>query len=265
MTTALTPVLVPEAPDALAPLAPDLHLSRSPEIVLAEARRAARALADVLDAKPRKVVLNGEVYLEFEDWQTLGRFYGISAKVVETHFVEFANMRGFDARAVALRSDGAEISAAEASCLTDEPHWRTRPLFQLRSMAQTRACAKVLRNVLAWVVVLAGYKATPAEELIPPGEEARPPAPASPPPAGALETVTISVGEIRQKATSNGGTKFTIITPDRIQYATFRRELAEMAKAAQEAGAKLEAVFRETKFGREIITLRDLASPEPVF
>jgi len=32
-------------------------------------------------------------------------------------------------------------------------------------MAQTRACAKALRNVLAWVVVLAGYRATPAEEM----------------------------------------------------------------------------------------------------
>lgn len=39
------------------------------------------------------------------------------------------------------------------------------PMFQLRSMSQTRACAKALRNVLAWVVVLAGYKPTVAEEL----------------------------------------------------------------------------------------------------
>lgn len=39
------------------------------------------------------------------------------------------------------------------------------PLFQLRSMAQTRACAKALRLAYGWVVVLAGYKATPAEEL----------------------------------------------------------------------------------------------------
>lgn len=38
-------------------------------------------------------------------------------------------------------------------------------MFQLRSMAQTRACAKALRNVLAWVVMLAGYKTTPAEEM----------------------------------------------------------------------------------------------------
>jgi hypothetical protein len=40
-----------------------------------------------------------------------------------------------------------------------------KPLFQLRSMAQTRACAKALRSIFAWVVVLAGYKPTPAEEM----------------------------------------------------------------------------------------------------
>jgi hypothetical protein len=39
------------------------------------------------------------------------------------------------------------------------------PLFQLRSMAQTRACAKAMRNAMAWVVVLAGFQPTPAEEL----------------------------------------------------------------------------------------------------
>jgi hypothetical protein len=32
-------------------------------------------------------------------------------------------------------------------------------------MAQTRAGAKAMRNALAWVVVLAGYRPTPAEEL----------------------------------------------------------------------------------------------------
>jgi hypothetical protein len=39
------------------------------------------------------------------------------------------------------------------------------PLYQLASMAQTRANAKVMRNVLSWVAVLAGYKPTPAEEM----------------------------------------------------------------------------------------------------
>ncbi len=54
------------------------------------------------------------------------------------------------------------------------------PAFQLRSMAQTRAGAKALRNALAWVVVLAGYRPTPAEEL---PQQDRQPVSAPPPPA----------------------------------------------------------------------------------
>lgn len=163
-----------------------LSVSRDPKAVLAEAHRAASALKEALDAKPKEkwVMMNGERYLEYEDWATVGKFYGITAKVVSTTPVEFGSVRGFEARAAAFHiPTGQEISAADAMCLNDEERWSSRPkyeyrdgqrvkvgetpvpLFQLRSMAQTRACAKVLRNVLSWVVVLAGFKPTPAEEM----------------------------------------------------------------------------------------------------
>lgn len=144
----------------------DLIISRPPEVVLEEAGQAAKALKDVVSKKSKPVIFNGEQYLEFEDLQTLGRFYGITAKITRTGFLECGEAKGFEATAVAVKADGTEISAAEAMCLNDEPNWKAKPLFQLRSMAQTRACAKALRNVLAWVVVLAGYKPTPAEEMI---------------------------------------------------------------------------------------------------
>lgn len=144
----------------------DLSIAREPEAVLAEAQRAAKSLKDVIAKKEKPVIFNGQQYLEFEDWQTCGKFYGITAKIVETKYVEFGDVKGFEARAVAYHiPTGQEVSAADAMCLSDEPNWNRKPLFQLRSMAQTRACAKALRNVLAWVVVLAGYKPTPAEEM----------------------------------------------------------------------------------------------------
>jgi hypothetical protein len=153
----------------------DLQIARPPEIVLEEAKRAAKALADVVSKKKKPVIMNGEQYLEFEDWQTVGRFYGVTAKVVDTHFIDYGNAQGFEAKAVAIRADGMEISGAEAMCLNDENNWKNKPMFQLRSMAQTRACAKALRNVLAWVVVLAGYKPTPAEEMQGVFDEKKPP------------------------------------------------------------------------------------------
>ena len=191
-------------------------LEHAPTAVLREAQTAAAALRDVISAKPKKVIMNGEQYLEFEDWQTCGRFYGITAKEDgDPEFVTLGAYQGFKASAVAIDRDGREVSRATAYCLNDEEKWRSRPkydyhyelrgggtspddpgpdnivweenpnkpgknrpkkmrvlageeqvpLFQLSSMAQTRACAKALRNVLSWVVVLAGYRTTPAEEI----------------------------------------------------------------------------------------------------
>lgn len=167
----------------------DLSVARDPAAVVEEARKAAQVLKDVISKKDKIVKFNNEQYLEFEDWQTVGKFYGVTAKVTETKFIDYGGVQGFEAKAVAvLISNGVEVSAAEAMCLNDEDNWSMRaeydwqpdetgkrqkvkigerpvPLFQLRSMAQTRACAKALRNVLAWVVVLAGYKPNVAEEM----------------------------------------------------------------------------------------------------
>src|SRR5215469_5472656 len=96
--TALVPVAPPQ-PDALA-------IQRAPDLVLEEATRAAKALAQVIESKPNKCEINGKTYLQFEDWQTLGRFYGVTAKARTTAFVEFGEgydqVKGFEATADAL-------------------------------------------------------------------------------------------------------------------------------------------------------------------
>lgn len=141
-------------------------ITRPPDAVLNEAHKAAAALAAVINGKAKPVRFNGETYLEFEDWQTVARFYGISTKIVSTTPVTFGDVHGWEAKAEAIHNgSGQVVSAADSMCLNDEPNWKSKPQFMLRSMAQTRACAKALRNVLAWVVVLAGYKPTPAEEM----------------------------------------------------------------------------------------------------
>lgn len=143
-----------------------LSVSRPPDVILQEAKRAAQALQQVISSKPRKVMFGGKQYVESDDWALIARFYGATSKVRETRFVEFGEVKGFEAMAdVILVSTGQVISSGEAMCLSDEKNWSNKPLFQLRSMAQTRACAKALRNVFSWVVVLAGFAPTPAEEM----------------------------------------------------------------------------------------------------
>src|SRR5438445_7503156 len=107
------------------------ELMRAPDVVLAEAQRAARALKDVIDKKPHKVIMGGEAYLQFEDWQTVGRFYGITAKEDgDPEFVEFAGVKGFKASAVALDAQGEVRSRATAYCLSDEEKWSARPSYK---------------------------------------------------------------------------------------------------------------------------------------
>lgn len=155
---------------ALAVIRDDLSIGRAPALVLAEAHDAAKALKDIIDNKKKKVVFNGKTYLENEDWLTVGKFYGLTSRIRETKYVEFGpeegKVRGFQAFAEAyLVNTGQVVSMAESMCLNDERNWSGKPLFQLMSMAQTRASSRVMRQVLGWVVVLAGYSPTPSEEM----------------------------------------------------------------------------------------------------
>ena len=71
---------------------------REPEEVLAQAKKAAVALKNVLDMKENKVMFNNEQYLEREDWGTAGRFFNCTAKSIETRYVEFPDGNGGMAR-----------------------------------------------------------------------------------------------------------------------------------------------------------------------
>ena len=155
-------------------------LSQKPQEVIESAHLAAKQLTNIVAQRTNKLVVGGKQYLFFEDWQTLGRFYGISARVLGTEeLFKYAKtdsrvpqpsiVVGYLAKAAAVHQ-GYEVSSAEAECTINETNWKNKPLFQLRSMAQTRACAKALRNCLGWVAVLAGYEAMPAEEAQDAGE-----------------------------------------------------------------------------------------------
>lgn len=101
-----------------------------------------------------------------EGWTMLGSMLGVFPVTVWTHPVEIDGQRvGWEARVEARTRDGATIGAAEAECLRSESMWSKRDDYALRSMAQTRATSKALRQPLGFVMTLAGLEATPAEEM----------------------------------------------------------------------------------------------------
>lgn len=143
-----------------------VKLSTTPQEATNEARSTAVFLKKLLDQKPNPVMIHGNRHMEFEDWITLGNYYGLSIATRDAEPVEVFGVKGFKAQADVIRiEDGVRVGGSEAYCFSDEKNWRGKPLFQLASMAQTRAGSKALANVLRWVVALEGISGTPAEEM----------------------------------------------------------------------------------------------------
>ena len=138
-----------------------------PENIVEQGSLMAKALVKVVSLKKKPVIIKGEQYLEFEDWQTIGRFMYLAVKTGDAQLVEINSISGAKAKADVIDiHTGIIVGGAEAYCMSDEENWQDKPWFQLASMAQTRAGSKALRNQLAWIVVLAGYRTTPAEEML---------------------------------------------------------------------------------------------------
>ncbi len=131
------------------------------------AKESAKFLVDIIRKNNWAKKLGGQSeHIQYEGWQTAGKFYGYTVKTLDSEYVKFDETWGFKARAIVVNEKtGIEVGGAEAYCMSDEYNWKSKPKFQLASMAQTRAGSKALRQILGFVVALAGYSATPAEEM----------------------------------------------------------------------------------------------------
>jgi hypothetical protein len=147
-----------------------------PEAVIARAEKVATALKDVLNKQGLTAKISGREHVLVSGWTLLGSMLGVFPVCLWTRKLE----NGWEARVEAQTRSGEVVGAAEAMCTRDEDLWKTRDEYALRSMAQTRATSKALRQPLGFVVTLAGYDETPAEEM---------PKDGAPEPAGAGEGV----------------------------------------------------------------------------
>jgi hypothetical protein len=126
----------------------------------------ARQLRDYLRQARMTVRLpRGGEHVRIEGWQVLCHMCNLPLpSIVDLRREDRAE--GYVYVAEALLAYGGREYRAYGICASDEPNWRGKPEFQLASMAQTRAAGKVLRLLLGWIVTLAGYEPTPAEEMV---------------------------------------------------------------------------------------------------
>ena len=145
----------------------NLMPSMTPEQQVEKASEMAKVLQKVVKQANLSKRLGGQKeHLEYEAWQTIGQFFNCTPVTEWTRpLKDGEKIVGFEARVNVVNAEGRIIASAESMCMRDEKNWRDKPLYALRSMAQTRTAGKAIRSVFAWVAVLAGYSATPADEM----------------------------------------------------------------------------------------------------
>ena len=133
------------------------------------AREMANALADVIEHQKLTKDIQGRKYVKVEGWTTLGVMLGVVPREVQT--TEQDGIYTATIELVRIVDQGV-ISRASAECGSDDeldrygkPVWSSRPRYARRSMAQTRATGKACRLAFSWIMSLAGYEPTPAEEM----------------------------------------------------------------------------------------------------
>ncbi len=139
----------------------------NPEEFVAGYVRISDTLSRVVKDKKLFKTIQGKDHVLVEGWTLLGSMLGVFPVTVWSKPVSDVDgtQIGWEARVEARTRDGGIVGAAEAECLRSESTWAKRDDYALRSMAQTRATSKALRQPLGFVMTLAGFNATPAEEI----------------------------------------------------------------------------------------------------
>lgn len=112
-------------------------------------------------------------YVTVEGWEVLGTMLGIvpDTRIVEEMKNDKGRTIGFKARATLYQNpsiddgkivDGNVLATAEAYCTRDDFQ---KKYFSMASMAQTRALGKAYRMALSWIIKMAGFEATYAEDM----------------------------------------------------------------------------------------------------
>ena len=105
-------------------------------------------------------------YAHVEGWQYAGGLMGLLAivKRVENLSSEKEFKWKSDVEIIELKS-GKILSNGFALCSNKENKKKDFDEYAVLSMSQTRAIGKAYRNLIGWVMKLAGYEGTPSEEM----------------------------------------------------------------------------------------------------
>ena len=102
-------------------------------------------------------------YVLVEGWQFAGGLMGLNPRIVKVEKLD--NMKWLAQAEIVNIKTKEVVGSGYALCSKAESKKSSFDEYAILSMAQTRAIGKAYRNLIGWVVKMAGYEATPAEEM----------------------------------------------------------------------------------------------------
>jgi hypothetical protein len=136
-----------------------------PAVIIEDATNIANQLADIIKQKKLYKRIGNKDHVYVEGWTTLGALIKVFPVLEYSKRLDREDEIIYESRVIAQTLEGKVVGTGEALCSNKEGNWRGRDEYAIKSMSQTRATSKALRIPLGWIMTLAGYSATPAEEM----------------------------------------------------------------------------------------------------
>lgn len=226
-----------------------------PRNVIDRAASVAKELMPLVEKAKLFSMIQGKKYVKAEGWTTMLAMLGVFPQVEYCRKLNRTDELAYEARVLLTTVKGAVIGAGEAICSSLERNWSNRDEFAIKSMAQTRATGKAARIGFSWIMSLAGYEPTPAEEMVSTAEEAHAEPPRSDP-SHQSSTIVTYISDVKAFRSKKGTEYFKFFDDDAVPYATFDRKVAEAAKLASEAHQQVELTYTTGEYGPKVTAIR---------
>lgn len=109
--------------------------------------------------------IRGKNYVNVEGWQIAGAFTGVFPVVEAVENMSDGDFYKYRAEVSLRDKEGNKVGSGVAICTNHEAGKKNFDEYAVASMAQTRAAGKAFRMKLGWLLKVAGYETTPAEEM----------------------------------------------------------------------------------------------------
>ena len=126
------------------------------------ATKVAASLKKVIQSQDLAVKIGSSEYVTAEGWEVLGTMLGCTPYVESVEEIPTDKPKFMYKATVSIRQGDTVLSRASAMAERNNMQ-KDRP--SVYSMAQTRALGKAYRMALSWIVKMADYEPTPAEEM----------------------------------------------------------------------------------------------------